>query len=121
MAEGYTKEDGKLEQKPVITSEVVPSPKDLSITERGLPENYSKKDGKLDPSLFIIVSGGEKREKDYFSIFQNTSTFPRIKIEFVATNSSGRTGLDVDELVPISILIKEEKEQSKGLDIIIQQ
>lgn len=119
MANDYTKPDGNSPLRENIPTKLpeLRIAKD-SFSKRDIPLGYQKLEGKLDPSLFVIVSGGEKREKDYFSFFENTSTFPRIKIEYISKNVDGREGLDVDELVPISIRIKKEKEESKGNDII---
>ncbi len=81
--------------------------------------SYQKKDGKLSPSLFIIVSGGEKREKNYFDYFKNNSKkFPRIKIKFFCKNENGETGLDVNKLVKEAIRIKKEKDETKADDIM---
>ncbi len=38
----------------------------------------------LPKTFFVIISGGEKREKDYFRIISNRDKFKRIKIEFIA-------------------------------------
>jgi hypothetical protein len=47
--------------------------------------NYRKEDGKLLPkSFFVIVSGGEKTERNYFKMISNHDKFQRIKIEFIA-------------------------------------
>lgn len=84
-----------------------------------VPESYRKKDGALDPSLFIIVSGGEVRERDYFSFFKNkTYSFPRIVVEFITKDSGGTGGLDVDKLVEVALEIKNKKEGSKSDDIL---
>lgn len=48
--------------------------------------NYSKKESYVTPkSFFVIISGGEKREKDYFHLIDsNPDKFTQIKIEFIA-------------------------------------
>ena len=54
-----------------------------SIKDAGI--NYRKEEGiRLPKSFFVIVSGGEKRERDYFKVISNQDKFGRIKIEFVA-------------------------------------
>ena len=58
-----------------------------SIKDAG--QNYRKEAGKLLPkSFFVIVSGGEKREKDYFKS-KIISTFKQIKIKFIAKSDEG--------------------------------
>jgi hypothetical protein len=54
-----------------------------TIKDAGI--NYKKEEGILSPkTFFVIVSGGEKREKKYFQIILNKDKFGRIKIEFIA-------------------------------------
>lgn len=53
------------------------------IRDAGL--NYRKEEGTLSPHTFIvIVSGGERREKDYFKFISNNDRFKRIKLKFIA-------------------------------------
>ena len=82
-------------------------------------DDFAKQDGVLDPSLFIIISGGEKRERDYFDFFKKYSKiFPRIEVEFICEDSKGRKGLDVLSLVTRAHEIKDIKKESIGDDII---
>jgi hypothetical protein len=60
----------------------------ISIKDLGLP--YKKEEGKRIPFAFlVIVSGGEKREKDYFKVISNPNKFKQIKIEFVPDPGKG--------------------------------
>lgn len=46
---------------------------------------YQKPDVEEMPkAFFVIISGGEVREKDYFRILSNQDKFKRIKLEFIA-------------------------------------
>ena len=46
--------------------------------------DYKKKEGVLSPkSFFVIISGGEKRERQYFQLVSNIDNFGRIKIQFL--------------------------------------
>jgi len=46
---------------------------------------YQKADREEMPkTFFVIISGGEVREKDYFRIISNQDKFKRIKLEFIA-------------------------------------
>jgi len=119
MENKYKKENGSKElRKPIRTViNTVDNTKEQQINI-DLTKSYQKEMGDLDPSLFVIISGGEKREKDYFDFFKNnSSSFPRIIIEFISENSSGERGLDVDKLVELAIIIKKEKDKSKESDI----
>ncbi|MBL4561788.1 MAG: RloB domain-containing protein [Labilibaculum sp.] len=115
---GYRKNDGQLEL--FIKEKVAQDHReDLVINNLIKIENYTKQDGQFDPSLFIIVSGGEKRERDYFNFYAKYSKhFPRIVIEFICENSEGRTGLDVLALVERAKEIKKHKQESKSEDIL---
>lgn len=63
------------------------------------PEGYRKEAPILSPALFIIVSGGEKREKDYFSPLMRRSSFPRIQIVFIEKNAKGIAGLPPQKML----------------------
>lgn len=56
------------------------------VGQKSSPAGYKKKPSFDTPySLFIIISGGERRERDYFKVIQNNGNlFPRIKIVFIA-------------------------------------
>lgn len=118
MGSYYQKKQGNKELNDSISSndeEHAPE----RLLDLDVPQNYRKEEGMLDPSLFIIVSGGEVREKDYFSFFDNKIySFPRIIIEFVSKNPEGEGGLDVNKLIKVALQIKKEKEESKGDDIL---
>ena len=48
-------------------------------------EDYQKQDLEVMPkAFFILISGGEVREKDYFRIISHQDKFKRIKLEFIA-------------------------------------
>jgi len=117
MSNAYQKYTGNKELRDSIKSKEV-APQENKII-KNVPKLYKKEEGLLDPSLFIIVSGGEVRERDYFSFFKNKIySFPRIVIKFIAKDSDGIGGLDVDKLVKVALQIKAEKEVSKSEDII---
>ena len=73
------------------------------IEEAG--ENYRKEEGtRLPYSFYIIVSGGERREKDYFRLISNQDYFQRIKVEFIA---------DPQQLNPQGLLNIAKKKQKQ--------
>jgi RloB-like protein len=46
---------------------------------------YQKMDiEKMPKAFFVIISGGQDREKEYFKIISNQDKFQRIKLEFIA-------------------------------------
>lgn len=118
MKKTYSKEEGKRDLMPALNQpqKIIDS---TNRYEKSIAPEYTKKEGVLDPSLFIIVSGGEEREKDYFNFFKGPKySFPRLQVEFVAKNAKGVSGLNVDNLVKLALEIKVEKDQSKSDDIL---
>lgn len=79
---------------------------------------YTKKDGVLSPALFIIVSGGEKRERDYFMRISNMKTFPRINIKFVSnSHDTQEGGLSPDKMYEEALKLKDDYDKGKQADI----
>lgn len=119
MSTSYLKYQGKKELRDAVSSEEgISAP--VGKIDKDVANSYKKEeDGALDPSLFIIISGGEVRERDYFSFFKNnTYSFPRIVVEFISKNAKQIGGLDVDKLVELALVLKVEKENSKADDIL---
>ncbi len=81
----YQKTDGirepELKQKLAIVNSL---PIPFGIKSK-IPLQYTKQEGIKDvPAFLVIFSGGEKRERDYFSLIEkNENIFRRIKIEFL--------------------------------------
>jgi hypothetical protein len=76
---------------------------DISIKDAGV--NYRKEYGEKSPkTFFVIISGGIKRERDYFKIIANQDKFRRIKISFFA---------DPNQLHPDDLLKKAQDEQKR--------
>ena len=124
MTDHYSKQEGKRKLKAPIPKYPADKIKQAELEEKTIPSSYTKEDGFLDPSLFVIVSGGEVREKDYFDFFQrsykalNRPIFPRLRIKFISENTEGRGGLDVKDLVDAAINLKKHLDESKDIDII---
>lgn len=78
---------------------------------------YSKGEGTRSPALFIIISGGIKRERDYFTLISNASHFPRIKIPFVAELDSGEDGLEPRKMYLAARQVRQKYDASKADDI----
>ena len=92
----YEKSDPKKPAvEPIRRSKATDKDTDVvKIKDAGL--RYRKEEGVRIPFTFVvIVSGGEKRERDYFkTTLSNPNQFTRIKIEFVADPSKlNPTGL----------------------------
>ncbi|MDR1974108.1 MAG: RloB family protein [Bacteroidales bacterium] len=80
----YTKSNPeKSVSEPKPQSKAVEIVTTVAIKDAGT--NYKKEDGVKSPkSFFVIVSGGEIRERDYFKVIMNQDKFERIKIKFIA-------------------------------------
>ena len=65
----YEKVDGTRELK-LIESPTIQAKQEQTNHENTakIIAGYSKLEGTLEPTLFIIISGGIKREKDYFRV-----------------------------------------------------
>jgi hypothetical protein len=82
-------------------------------------DKYSKGEGYLSPELFIIISGGEKREQDYFKILIKNQLFSNIKIEFICRDpATGEGGLDPNKMFSVACSLKEKYDKSKNDDIV---
>jgi len=77
---GLDKEPLPRRIKKVIVENVLPN----RITNI-LPLSYQKLSIEATPSVFfVIISGGQVREKNYFKLISNHDRFKRIKIDFIA-------------------------------------
>lgn len=105
----YIKNDGnEPEREPIIKPVIAIQQNRLSEVVK-ISDDYIKKEGHLSASLFIIVSGGIKREKDYFSRIMDFKSFPRIKIYFISKNEeTGEEGLSPDKMFNEALKIKEK-------------
>ncbi|WP_029902299.1 RloB family protein [Prevotella sp. 10(H)] len=75
------------------------------------PNGYYKSEGTIDQSLFIIISGGDKRERDYFHVFKgedirSIKRFPRIHIKFISKDGQG---LHPKQMLDKAIEVKSSK------------
>ena len=66
--------------KPTVEAEV----EALHVPEIQSPEYQKPEEEEITKAFFVIVSGGEVREKDYFKIIAQQDKFKRIKLEFIA-------------------------------------
>ncbi|MDD4515966.1 RloB family protein [Massilibacteroides sp.] len=77
----YQKADSKKEPvAPQMKKEKAASKQSLTTPAIVLPATYTKQEGVRESFLFVIISGGEKREKDYFSAIELGKMGRRIKL-----------------------------------------
>ena len=60
-----------------------------AITPSNLSPNYQKGDSFREPSLFLIISGGEKREKDFLKELINDKKSTALKALFLSKKGQG--------------------------------
>lgn len=120
----YEKETGNRDLKTATEKREVVQFIDKNFNDyKSLPVDYIKNNGHFDPSLFIIISGGTVRERDYFASFKlknrknNESIFPRIHIEFICENEKGVGGFNVNQLVDQGIEVKKKYDETKSDDL----
>ncbi len=99
----YYKREGNKELKetpPISSKPVQPA---IGIQEsHAVPEGYEKSEPTLDTDIVFIISGGEKRERDYFHLVDNPS-IRRIKIAFVSKEHQGMNPSQMKVLAKKSI------------------
>lgn len=71
-----------------------------------IPTSYSKADGKLSPHLVFVLSGGEKRERDFLSKLIYQKDIRSLKVVFMSKKRQG--------LQPYQMQKMWEEIQSKG-------
>ena len=73
-----------------------------------ISDNYTKQEGTISSALFVIVSGGIKRERLYFNRIADMSFFPRIRLMFVAEiRETGENGLSPGKMYQEALKIKK--------------
>ena len=80
----YTKEAPKKEPSGSSSQKQKSVVSDDFIESKALSEGYSKAEGwRIPKTFYVLISGGEKREKDYFKMLLLGDKFRRIKLSFV--------------------------------------
>jgi hypothetical protein len=105
----YSKANDEQPERPVLKPRKIKVKQKAINLNKEIPDNYTKKDGQLSAALFVIVSGGVKREKDYFKKLSHIKTFPRIELHFIAKDKeSGEEGLSPDKMYKVAKSIKDK-------------
>lgn len=115
----YSKPDAHRALNDLLPEAGVPAaPHSQPLVLPHVAAGYTKTEGVLSPALFIIVSGGEKRERDYFMLISDMTTFPRIDIKFVA-NVAGTPegGLSPDKMYEEAVRLKADYDEGRPADI----
>lgn len=71
------------------TEKAAVSEKDNSLSIGKMPSDYSKGEATIETKIVFIISGGDKREKDYFKMLMKDRHIRRLKIAFVSKKGQG--------------------------------
>ena len=79
----YTKEAPEKEPSFSSSQKQKSVASDDFIESKALSKGYSKAEGwRIPKTFYVLISGGEKREKDYFKMLLSGDKFKRIKLSF---------------------------------------
>jgi hypothetical protein len=107
----YSKSDGIKPERAIIKRNEIQFANDIVLVTNEVAQDYLKKEKNLDTALFIIISGGEKKERQYFScILSQPQKFSKIKIHFL---SKKKEGLQTFELLETANKIRCKLEDSE--------
>ncbi len=82
------------------------TPKEEAVKQQGATvpikdagKGYRKEDGaRLPEAFYIVIAGGEKRERDYFTLLKQQTIFQRLKLAFI----TDRTRLNPSGLLAVA-------------------
>ena len=63
-----------------------------------MPSDYAKGEATIETKIVFIISGGDKREKDYFKMLMKDRHIRRLKIAFVSKKGQGLVPSQIFEL-----------------------
>lgn len=78
-----------VETPPCKKGKAVVSENGKSVSASSLPLDYSKGEATIETKIVFIISGGDKREKDYFKMLMKDRHIRRLKIAFVSKKGQG--------------------------------
>lgn len=68
------------------------------VNQRYIPQSYSKTDGVLSPHLVFVLSGGEKRERDFLSKLIQQREIHSLRVVFMSENQQGLQPSQMQEM-----------------------
>ena len=80
------------------TEKAAVSEKDQSLSVDNLSSDYSKGEATIETKIVFIISGGDKREKDYFKMLMKDRHIRRLKIAFISKKGQGLVPSQMFEL-----------------------
>ena len=80
------------------TEKAAVSEKDKSLSVGKMSSDYLKGEATIETKIVFIISGGDKREKDYFKMLMKDRHIRRLKIAFVSKKGQGLVPSQMFEL-----------------------
>lgn len=80
------------------TEKAAVSEKDKSLSVGKMSSDYLKGEAAIETKIVFIISGGDKREKDYFKMLMKDRHIRRLKIAFVSKKGQGLVPSQMFEL-----------------------
>lgn len=80
------------------TEKAAVSEKDKSLSVGKMSSDYLKGEATIETQIVFIISGGDKREKDYFKMLMKDRHIRRLKIAFVSKKGQGLVPSQMFEL-----------------------
>ena len=80
------------------TEKAAVSEKDKSLSVGKMSSDYLKGEATIEAKIVFIISGGDKREKDYFKMLMKDRHIRRLKIAFVSKKGQGLVPSQIFEL-----------------------
>lgn len=80
------------------TEKATVSEKDKSLSVGKMSSDYLKGEATIETKIVFIISGGDKREKDYFKMLMKDRHIRRLKIAFVSKKGQGLVPSQMFEL-----------------------
>ncbi len=109
----YAKTNPERDFKPLVSGKRMEPVEGSHSGDVISPAGYQKGEGtQLPKSFWVIVSGGEKRERTYFNILLRGNSFNRIKLDFIADKNR----LNPDGMLETAIELKSRFASSAADD-----
>lgn len=70
----------------------------LLVNTEDIPQSYSKTDGVLSPHLVFVLSGGEKRERNFLSTLIQQREIRSLRVVFMSENQQGLQPSQMQEM-----------------------
>ena len=85
----YSKKDSRLNPKSPVHQSITQNKENGQVYETGGSSAYQKPEGILSTSLIFVLSGGEKKEKDFLRELIKQREFNSLRVVFMSEKGQG--------------------------------